>query len=581
MRFRVILILLVVIASGCKDWEYPHDFPLIFTVEIVNIGPKGADFVGRIESLGAKQRILGYGFVWGELEMPTLNSSHIFIRDNIKKGTFTRTVDSDLKEGKNYFVRTFIQTERAVIYGNQLTFGSQGSLAPSDISFTPGSGFDGTEITINGQNFSSSLEGNVVRIGSFPCEVVSASDTLLRIISPVTNVVGDFDISVTVAEKTTVANDQYSILGARFHSISKLAGRVGDLLTLEGEYFSADNFMALYFGAPEKWVPNAGPVFVKSATQLETYVPDVPNTSAKIELYSTSPSGGKRYVSPETFTIVNSWSKIGTTTPIAQYYGFVSAKIDHSVFVVGGRTLYEFNAMTKTWTKKADFPGSYRFFGTAFSFQGKFFYGFGEGYHEPMRGQNGQYYNDLWMYDPATNAWTFLMNTPLPARARQLSMVIGDKVYIGFSPNDFWQFDPVTNQWTNVPTPLETTFSRSATSFVAGNKGYIVGATFPGVSWDRYADVWEFDPSIPAWTQKSNYPDMIAGEMGTSINDHGLIISSAVNTIVSRVYEYDPAKDRWIKRQSMNSTTAPFQFAHFINGKLYYASGNLWEMSFD
>lgn len=595
MRISVLLIGFLCFISGCKDWEYPQTFPIVLTEEVINIGSEGAEFIGSVESLGSSQNIINYGFAWSESEMPTINLSHVAFSDGISKGAFFKTINSDLIEGSVYYVRAFIQTDKLLIYGNQVTFTSQGSLPPTIIDFAPKEGFDGTEITLEGENFSSRIEGNIVKIGTLTCQVILATDSLLKIKSPVTNLVGDYKISITVAGKTSLSNSEYSILGPRINSISKLSGRVGDLLTIEGEYFDIGNYMSIYFGDPGQWITNESYPYVLSANEIECYVPDYPNTTGNVQLYSYANSGQKKFVFPDNFTILNSWEKISNTTPLEVYRDvvrFSSTVIGNSIFVIGGNSLYEFNTVALTWTKKQDFPGNYRYYGTSFAFNGKVYYGFGEGYYPaPSCCNNGQYFNDLWQYDPVTDTWTFLQNAPFEPRSRMVQFVIGNTAYLGFgwvswpsvkSFDDLWSYNIETSTWTqiNVPVSINSNYVSSATSFSVNSKGYIVGLS-SGSNSTSWRSLWEFDPAISSWTQKADYPDDIYGENATTIGNHGLVIKSAINGIQTRVYEYDPMKNRWIKRQSMSQTSAPIQFAHYVNGALYYSSGNVWKLNFN
>jgi N-acetylneuraminic acid mutarotase len=588
MRVVLLSVASLCLIWGCKDWDYPQEFPIVFTEEVVDINSEGAKMSGSIESLGSGQNFIAYGFVWSEQEMPTLNSSRLLIAGDVHEGEFSKIVNFDLINGTVYYVRAFIQSTEFVVYGNQVAFTSQGSLPPAIVDFAPKEGFDGTEIAISGQNFSARSEGNIVKIGELLCEVVLATDSLLKIKLPSTDLVGDYKVSIEVAGKTTVSDGIFTILGPRIRSISKSSGRVGDLLTIEGEYFDQEGYAQIYFGTPEQWVSNHSTPYVVSSTQMECYLPDYPYAVGKIELHASINNIPKRFVLPGNFTILNSWEKISDTTPLEPYreavrYG--SAVIGNSIFAVGGKELYEFNTITKTWTKRQDFPGSYRFSGTCFSYEGKLFYGFGEGYWPaPSCCGKWENFNDLWQYDPGTDSWVFLLNAPFEPRSRMIQFVIGNTAYMGFGGavgatttefSDFWSFNIETSTWNQIPVPasVNTSFFHS-TSFSVNEKGYIIGL-------EEYMDMWEFDPITSSWTQKADYPDDIHGENTTRINNHGLVLSSAVNTGRSRVYEYDPIKDRWIKRQSMGGTTGAIQFAHYVNGVLYYASGNVWGLTFN
>lgn len=213
MRTFLILIGLLTLLSGCKEPEFPQNFPIVFTKNIERINPDGAEFVGSIESLGSDQDVLQYGFVWSDQGMPTLSSMHSFITDTIKKGKFSLTITRDLEDGKVYYVRAFIQTNNLIIYGNQVAFTSQGSIPPVINDFMPKKGYDGTEITIEGNNFSSRLEGNKVQIGPLYVRVLVANDSILKVVTPSSRLRGDYNITVTVAGKSVISQVPFTMLG--------------------------------------------------------------------------------------------------------------------------------------------------------------------------------------------------------------------------------------------------------------------------------------------------------------------------------------------------------------------------------
>jgi N-acetylneuraminic acid mutarotase len=66
---------------------------------------------------------------------------------------------------------------------------------------------------------------------------------------------------------------------------------------------------------------------------------------------------------------------------------------------------YEYNTLTKIWTKKADFPDIGRFSVVAFSTANKGYIGFGESFFDNPQG-NTLVYKDLWEYDPSLDNWT-------------------------------------------------------------------------------------------------------------------------------------------------------------------------------
>lgn len=172
-----------------------------------------------------------------------------------------------------------------------------------------------------------------------------------------------------------------------------------------------------------------------------------------------------------------------------------------------------------------------------------------------------------------------------------LSMVIEDQIYLGFGRKqgpiyeyfkDFWKYDIHSNTCLSVSSPVSIASGRS-TSFILGRKAYIIGLGTSGSSWGSGADVWEFNSAEGSWNQKNDFPGIINGEAATQSNDHGLVVVNNQSDGYSKVYEYDPGKDLWIPRQSLQPAKnfRHFIFAHYRSGKLYFGTDQLWVMDFD
>ena len=571
---------------GCsEEKEYPHKFPIILTEEVTDINSDGARFSARIQNLD-DFKINSYGFVWGQSDNPTLASSKLSLSSDFKEGRFTEVIQNDLEEGKTYFVRGFIQTDKVIVYGDTKAFTSKGSRPPSISGFSPTEGLEGTEITIRGENFSTNPDGNRVTIGGVEFEIVSSTKNELVVKQPITELTGSFAVNIEVAGRSATSSSDYTIIGAMIESLSMLTGRVGDVLTLNGKFFNQSVYLNMYFGTPEygNWCE---PVAI-SDSQAECYIPDYAGNTGKLKLFSHLENEVKSFEYGQPFTIVDSWQQRSTSTPLPEYMGFTQVQMNNFVYVIGGRTLYEYNLLTKGWTKKQDFPGSYRFNGTAFTYNGKLYYGFGEGAHEPYNGANGQYYNDLWSYNPATNSWTSLGTTPLGKRSGAVAVTLNNKVYFGFggatSPStviytDFWQYDAVANSWTGVSTSgiEQGNFAGDPIAFVAGNKAYFVDLHLSDLPYT--STLLEFDPVTSQWTRKSDLNDWTTSGPASGMQNHGLVICNANGP--TRTWEYDPSKDIWIKRQTLHVGIAPLKFGVYHQGKFHLGGTDVWELSFD
>lgn len=113
--------------------------------------------------------------------------------------------------------------------------------------------------------------------------------------------------------------------------------------------------------------------------------------------------------------------------------------------------VFAYDSQKDTWTRKADFPGTQRSRGIAFSVNGKGYFGLGTA--TDQRGLR-----DIWQYDPATDKWQYLTDYPGQGN-RYLVVWSGPKrAYLGWgyesqtevgAPGhrlvgctDFWGFAP-------------------------------------------------------------------------------------------------------------------------------------------
>jgi hypothetical protein len=589
MRNKIVYIVFFVYILGCTETEYPHKFPLVVTDEVTNISSSGTEFSGRLMNV-AGHKILSHGFVWALEADPTLNSSKISLTTNVADGKFSEVVKSDLVANEVYQVRAFIQTDKLTIYGESKLFNSKGSLAPAIHGFSPDEGIDGTEITIAGENFSTRAGGNKVTIGDAECEILSFAENELTVRLPLCDLVGPFHFNVEVSNQTGSSSTPFVIIGPLIKSISASSGRVGDLITISGENFNLAHYMEVTIGEPSygQFTSNLSTVDKVSDGTGNFRVPNFAGNTGNVQLHSSlTVEGYKSHKSSLEFTVVDSWQQRSASSPVQDYQGFTSAQINNTVFVLGGRSLYAYDLVARTWSQKADFPGAYRFYATAFANKGKLFYGFGAGYHEPNGGGNWQYYSDLWQYDPMTNSWTSLGNSPMTGRFNAVALEVANKIYIGFggigdpTPSkygDLWEYNVSDNSWTEINTSaVQGNFTGGPLAFSAGGKGYFLELHYAS---QPYTSVlWEFDPVLSTWTRRADLHDWVTRGPVATMTGHGLVICDANS--VPRVYEYDPLNDVWITRQTLQSHIAPLKFIG-VSGNIVHLGGKeVWEMSFD
>jgi hypothetical protein len=104
------------------------------------------------------------------------------------------------------------------------------------------------------------------------------------------------------------------------------------------------------------------------------------------------------------------------------------------------KDLYQYDPAGNSWTQKANFQGTMRQLGVAFSIGNRGFAGTGYDNGVPYR-------NDVWEYAVSTDTWTSVTDFGGTARDMAVAFGIGIKGYIGTGEdpslkNDFWEFTP-------------------------------------------------------------------------------------------------------------------------------------------
>lgn len=161
---------------------------------------------------------------------------------------------------------------------------------------------------------------------------------------------------------------------------------------------------------------------------------------------------------------------------------------------------WEYTPSSNSWAQKTNFPIKRSDVDRApFVINGKAYVGTGLNYTTAI--SNSIVYNDLWEYNPASNAWTQKANLPGVARCGATGFSICYKGFLGLGAindstwtvlNDFWMYDPSLNSWSTVTTFPGTT-RVDAASFVLNDKAYIFGGSD---NWNvSYNDLWEFIPA--------------------------------------------------------------------------------------
>lgn len=229
----------------------------------------------------------------------------------------------------------------------------------------------------------------------------------------------------------------------------------------------------------------------------------------------------------------------------------IAFTIGDSIYVGGGSAgstaFYKFDPSTDTWTPKANLPEP-RAFAVSFSIGSNGYMALGQ--TDPVNTGQASVAKDLWEYDALTNTWSKKANFPGAARDASFAFVIGNKAYVGGGTDtgyriysDFYSYDPSIDKWDTLnPLPDYLYFNAA---FAIGNYGYIA----TGVErTNEIASTWQYDPSSDSWNQVSDFPGAVReSAVSFTLNGKGYVGlgQSLYTTVFSDFYAYDPSADQW------------------------------------
>jgi N-acetylneuraminic acid mutarotase len=185
----------------------------------------------------------------------------------------------------------------------------------------------------------------------------------------------------------------------------------------------------------------------------------VPNASGIQILYvigGTSSQGRQRRVyayNPST----NTWNE-KAPMPEARSDMNGAVTISGKIYVTGGftsaghsKSLLMYNPGNNTWTRKASMPNAVAY-GVSAALDGKLYVLFADCID--CTGTLSNQVQQLWRYNPSTNAWTKLKSAP-HKHPRGVGAVINGKWYVagGANQSALDVYDPKTNTWTEPRCP--------------------------------------------------------------------------------------------------------------------------------
>jgi N-acetylneuraminic acid mutarotase len=240
---------------------------------------------------------------------------------------------------------------------------------------------------------------------------------------------------------------------------------------------------------------------------------------------------------------------------------------------------WEYDAERDFWLRKADFPGTARSAAVAFTVNGRGYVGTGYDGSNHLR--------DFWEYDPETNIWEQINDFDGTARYGAVAFTIDNRGFIGtgYDGNylkDIWEYIPDTDSWAQ---RVSVGGSKRVNAFALAinGKAYVGGGKNNGV---LQQDLWEYDPINDSWNAKTDLDEddnTIARELAATfvINGYGYIAVGTVSGIDAQVWEYDATNDAWTQKTSFEGPVREGCIGFAIDGKGYLSTGRAGSLRYD
>ncbi|KAB7530641.1 hypothetical protein F8C76_03845 [Flagellimonas olearia] len=403
--------------------------------------------------------------------------------------------------------------------------------------FSPTSGTVGTEVTINGKDFSTTETENVVTFNGTTAEVKESTSTVIKVDVPTGATTGK--IKVSVGSNSATSATDFEVITAQaapvVNGLDVTTICEKGYVTINGSNFGSDAEQAMVFiGEVQAAIQShsatsitfevpvgatTGEVEVRvngqsgfSDSQLEIFIiPSIDEFSPKEGEWGSEVTLNGRFKDQgNIIKFRNKNSQLLEAEIVSESTSEIVVKVPYGARTNGLAISYDcgtlnhfedFTVFHGKWTKVADFGGGKRRSAVAFVLDGVPYVGLGtDGTITPNK--------DLWSYDPVSNQWT-QKNAVLPGDGHIgcSSFVIGSTAFVtqgtligaGTLHSEMWEYNAVADQWTANNSFASTTRSVAA-AFNIGDKGYM--GTGYGEGGIELNDFWEYDNGN--WTQKTN-----------------------------------------------------------------------------
>jgi hypothetical protein len=524
---------------ACRE-ESEFGIPLVFTGEVTEIDSTGAVFHAQITNLGSEP-VLEFGFVWDAKPDPVLAGAEKFvIRKQPVMGIYSQRINTTLKEGVIYHVRSFVRTLQTVTYGKDVFFESLGSRSPVVDAVSPNPANLGDTLMILGNHFSYRAKENAVSFNEHKATVLNVTQDTLWVVVPVALDTVVSSVTVSILGNTAVAADLFRLVEPVIHDFTPKTGTFGTWVTLNGENFLSNP--ATFHVWVEAWesevtelqsgqavfrIPDSLDLrearltvgmnnlivtseesFRLESFHLADFIPIIAVTGDTIRItgsnFSPVPVNNEVVFGGLNAQVAHSsLNEIMAIVPMQESGFYPGRDINITVEVIEGQLEFgETLHVNDAWFRLHDSPvyGSVQPYKRAF-----------------CRELDGKAYilsedaSSFFSFDPESDHWVELAPFPGIHRKYGTGFVLGNAVYFGTGWGetclmDWWKYDVADNSWAQKGS-FDGGSRLAAVGFTAADWGYVgTGKFWSYLNYTVFDDIWKYHPVTDNWTHMIDYP---------------------------------------------------------------------------
>ena len=223
-----------------KDYQ-KSDILVLSTKKVAYNGSttNGVTFSASI-LLDGEDAILEQGFVVALKAKPTLEDELLDVQE-LGNSYFSLKYNNVLIPDTMYYVRSFVKTEKHLVYGNEVEFYSNGSQPPVISKIEPSVAFWGDTILITGENFDKYGKNNKVLFDHFLSKKVWGSEDTIYAIVPAELNKKESEVLVSLYEQDSKNTISFEIFSPIIENVSITEGQFPDTVIISGDWFNTEN----------------------------------------------------------------------------------------------------------------------------------------------------------------------------------------------------------------------------------------------------------------------------------------------------------------------------------------------------